>query len=368
MGESDSRDDLREHELQAVVPIFDQFEHDCIAGLAPSIEKIRDELEPRYRQYVVVNCVRIELEQAKTVTRQKCDDYLRRFPSYESDLLQAFEDFEDKITDAVEEPSGSDTEPMPSSTAEDTAAGFQSLVDGDNYTFISLLGGGNFGTVYLAHSKKLDQNVAIKVMNDSAPNDPKSSEREVQVLRCLCHPSIVRLLDVTQTNDGRQALVQEYVDGINLSEYIKPYQDSKNDFLPWAQAVHLTLEIANALVHVHEAGVFHSDLKPSNILLREVDGQLQPVLADFGLSMLRWQRNMNHRGFVGTYTYASPEQFRDESPLPHVPWARSDIYSLGVVLYRLLTNLTPFKNIKSCDARKVPPEPPRSVRAEVPLR
>lgn len=368
MSENDSRDHLTPRELVDLQLIVDEFEEKYIAGAEPRIEDFEERVEHRYRRYVVISCVDIELEQAKSVTHHKCNEYLRRFPDYASQLWHSFEQFEDRITEAVEEPSGSDTQPMPSATAEDTETGFPSLLDGDNYTFIRVLGGGKFGTVYLAHSKKLDQNVAIKVLRDPDPGGAAGCSREVQVLRSLNHPNIVKLLDVTQTRDSRQALVQEYIEGKNLSEYINSYRDQRNLFLPWEQSVHLTLEIARALVHVHEEGVFHADLKPANILLREVEGHLQPLVADFGLSMLRWQRNRKYRGFAGTFEYASPEHFREESPLPHVPWARSDIYSLGVILYRLLTNRMPFENVASPESRIIPPEPPRSLRAEVPLR
>jgi serine/threonine-protein kinase len=199
------------------------------------------------------------------------------------------------------------------------------------------LGKGGMGAVYRA-CRAPDAGggpdvAAVKVLAAELAVDPGFLERfrrEIDILRRLEHPNIVRFLD-SGSGGGRFWFAMEYVDGPS-------YEDLRQQQarLPWPEVLALALQIAPALKHAHDRGIIHRDLKPSN-LLRGPDGRA--MLTDFGIASLFASRHLTVTGgVVGTAEYLSPEQAAGK-PVT----ARSDLYSLGVVLYTLLTGRTPFE-------------------------
>ena len=236
------------------------------------------------------------------------------------------------------------------------------------YTILRRLGQGGMSEVFLARDKRLGRVVALKSAFPSLAHDQRSRERfdrEVQAIAQVSHPAIIPVYDAGEA-EGRPYFTMEYVEGLTLAqllEHLRAHSTSPSEILPrelariagageqaesrtgspWQRSyVELvcrwTLEIAEALAHAHAAGIVHRDVKPSNIMLRP-DGHVQ--LFDFGLARLDDQPGLTRSGeFAGTPYYVSPEQLTGGGKMID---AQSDVYSLGVTLYELLTFRRPFE-------------------------
>lgn len=245
----------------------------------------------------------------------------------------------------------------------------------DNYRIDRLLGEGGMGAVYQAHDVNLARDVALKVMHRQFARQSEFQRRfmqEAQAAARLDHPSIVRIYNFGM-REGFLYMVMEYIAGGTLGKYLKRLQQSQqvirlNETLP------ILAQVADALDYAHRQGVVHRDIKPDNILLRaldqpdrEGDPPIRAVVTDFGLAKLVEGGIQTQTGtFMGTLPYMSPEQC-----LGKELDGRSDIYSLGVLLYQLTTGQLPFDIKSPTDAvmkhiKEVPP-PPRKVRAGIPL-
>lgn len=205
------------------------------------------------------------------------------------------------------------------------------------YHILELLGEGGMATVYKAHDTRLEREVAIKVIRRSAfpPEEIemllKRFEREAKALGRLSHPNIVGVIDYGEY-EGQPYLVMVYLPGGTLKQRLgKP--------MPWREAIQLILPIARALEYVHSHNIINRDVKPSNILMTE-DGQ--PMLTDFGLVKLFEDKNKESTNLttsgtgLGTPDYMAPEQWTGQTT------AQSDLYSLGVVLYEMITGYRPY--------------------------
>jgi serine/threonine-protein kinase len=203
------------------------------------------------------------------------------------------------------------------------------------------LGSGAMGSVYLAHFKdKDDQRVALKFVGAGVATNPKAYERfqrEAEILKQLKHPNIVRLIGVGK-HQKLPYYAMEYVEGRTLSHELE-----RRGRLPWEQVVALGQQVCAALQHAHEQGIIHRDVKPSNLMVL-ADGTLK--LTDFGIAKdLDVTQLTSANCTVGTASYMSPEQCKGERNLTH----KSDLYSLGVVLYELLTGRKPFEAESAMD-------------------
>jgi len=205
-----------------------------------------------------------------------------------------------------------------------------------NYRIIRLIGEGGMAKVYEAiHEKFENRRVAIKILDPvlTANADIRHRfENEAKIMASLDHPNIVKVMDYTDESD-RLAIVMEYLEGYTLSDYVKKFGS-----LSPKTVGKLMVSILHAFQYAHEHGIIHRDVKPSNILL---DDQLNPKIMDFGIAKLLTDNSVTRTGTqMGTPTYMSPEQVRDVKDIDK----RSDIYSLGVTLFFMLTGAAPYNS------------------------
>lgn len=202
----------------------------------------------------------------------------------------------------------------------------------ERYSLKKLVGSGGVAEVYLAHDQELHRDVAFKVLKNQFSGDEQFIERfkrEASNAALLSHPNIVAVYDVGKTKDGAYYIVMEYVSGGTLKDRIL-----RDSAVPPAQALTLTLQVAQALQVAHERGVIHWDIKPQNVLLTQSE---EAKVADFGIARAAAASTMiKTDALLGTAHYLSPEQALGEPATP-----RSDLYSLGMVLYEMLTGEVP---------------------------
>lgn len=200
------------------------------------------------------------------------------------------------------------------------------------YEFVKYLGGGGMSNVYLAKDKILNRDVAVKVINIPPYEKEKAVERferEVQNTTILSHSNVVNVLDVEE-DDNCYYLVMEYIEGPTLKEYL-----CKEGKLSAYEAVEMTLQILKGIAHAHHHRIIHRDIKPQNILMTK-NGTLK--ILDFGIARALSETALTETNHVmGSVQYLSPEQAKGQSTDES-----SDIYSIGIVLYELLTGHPPF--------------------------
>ena len=225
-----------------------------------------------------------------------------------------------------------------------------------HYTILEKLGEGGMGVVYKAHDLTLDRVVALKFLPEHVSASGQDSSRFMQEARAaaaLTHPNICTIHGIEE-HEGRQFIVMEFVDGHMLQE--------KKHQIPLKQALEIGIQVAEGLAAAHEKGIVHRDIKPENIMIRK-DGTVQ--IMDFGLAKLRGATRLTKEGStVGTAGYMSPEQVQGMET-DH----RTDIFSLGVILYELITDGSPFKGVHETaiayEIVNVDPPPMSSVKLDI---
>jgi eukaryotic-like serine/threonine-protein kinase len=210
------------------------------------------------------------------------------------------------------------------------------------YRLIRKLGEGGMGQVWLAEqSAPVKRQVALKIIKAGRYGDSAflRFNLERQTLAIMDHPAIAKVFDAGSTPAGQPYFVMEYVPGSLITNYC----DQKR--LPASERLALLVKVCEGVQHAHQKAIIHRDLKPSNILVVEVDGKPLPRIIDFGIAKAVSQQSEDETlvtragGMVGTPGYMSPEQA--DPSIPDVD-TRTDVYSLGVVLYELLTSVLPF--------------------------
>ena len=230
------------------------------------------------------------------------------------------------------------------------------VLDG-RYALETLVGSGGMADVYRAKDQLLERTIAVKVLHQQYENDKEFIERfqrEAKAAARITHPNIVNVYDVGVA-EGRHYIVMEYVPGRTLKERIK-----EEGPVPAAEALHIARQIAGALAQAHANNLVHCDIKPHNILVMP-DGNVK--VADFGIARAVTESTMTYNdNIMGSVHYFSPEQARGTIITP-----KSDVYSLGVVLYEMLTGRIPFDgNTAVSIARKHLEEEPQPIHALVP--
>ncbi len=232
------------------------------------------------------------------------------------------------------------------------------------YKLLEKIGEGGFGVVYMAdQTKPISRRIALKIIKLGMDTKEVIArfEAERQALAMMEHPNIAKVLDAGATDTGRPYFVMELVKGIPITEYCD------NNNLDTQQRLKLFISVCKAIQHAHQKGIIHRDIKPSNVLITLHDGRPVPKVIDFGIAKATGQRLTEKTLFtrfaqmIGTPEYMSPEQ-AEFSGLDVD--TRSDIYSLGVLLYQLLTGVTPFDGEKLREAGYV--EMQRIIREDDP--
>ena len=202
----------------------------------------------------------------------------------------------------------------------------------NRYKILDHLGTGGMATVWLGYDTILDRQVAIKTFKIDANDEDavKRFNREAKAVTSLSHPNIVSIYDVE--NEGEfYYLILEYVEGMTLKDYM-----IKNPRMPIETIVHIAKQIAAGLSHAHQNGIIHRDIKPQNILMNE---NLTCKITDFGIARAYGDTTLTQTNqMLGTVYYLSPEQARG-----NVATAQSDIYSLGILIFEMITGQIPFK-------------------------
>lgn len=229
----------------------------------------------------------------------------------------------------------------------------------DRYEILEVIGEGGMAFVFKATDLRLNRNVAVKIMREDLMDDEDFRSKfyaEAHAVAMLSSQNIVAVYDVSQ-NPDIEYIVMELVDGITLRQYM-----DRRGALAWREVLHFSTQIARALAHAHEKGIVHRDIKPQNVMMFR-DGTAK--VADFGIAALENEIYENNGQAIGSIHYIAPEQAKGESPD-----ARSDLYSLGVVMYEMLTGNKPYEGetigeiaIKHINAR---PVMPRAVVSDIP--
>ncbi len=334
--------------------LCDEFENDLANGQSPPIMEILGRVPSIEQRALFEKVFRIEVElQPDAVSRRA--EYLARFRDFAEQVNEIFDNPQgQEFIQAGGENHAADPPPNGQSGATSIPERI------GRYRIERILGEGGFGVVYLAYDADLNRRVAIKVPHRkhvSKVEDAQPYLTEARTVAALDHSNIVTVFDVGATNEFPCYVVSKYIEGCTLADMIATREPLV------CLAPELVATVAETLHYAHRQGLVHRDVKPSNILI-DKDGK--PYVADFGLALREENVGRGPR-HAGTPSYMSPEQARGEG---HRVDGRSDIFSLGVVLYEMLTWRRPFEGESRDDTLErivsLEPRPPRQIVNDIP--
>ena len=347
-----------------------KFEEQWHAGQNPKIEEFIKDAQVHDRQHLLRVLIALEIRLGDGDGKVfDASHYRRRFADDVSVVDSALESFDNQCVSRHSTESTIDVQfgqRSPISSQQDIKIEFTD----DRYTIVRQIGRGGFAVVYLALDKQLGRHVALKVPRlDKFVSDAELSLfiQEARNAAQLDHPGIVKVYDV-QRNLDLVYIVQQYIDGADLATHLKT-----NKMTP-KRSAELLFEVAKAVGHAHKKGCWHCDLKPANLM---IDSEGRPYVTDFGLALFENMQHDRAGSVAGTLAYMSPEQIRGEA---HRLDGRTDIWSLGVILYELITGRRPFSadsvgaSADALDTRmrvrdeilNRDPRPPRMIAPDVP--
>ena len=307
--------------------LADRFELDWQNETQPRIEEYLQQLPANSQEQALTELLKVEIEfRTKQGEAPTAEEYRARFPQWGELVEQVFHQIEER--EAI-------TAPVAMVTSSQSIG---------PYRLLSKLGEGGMGQVWMASQKQpIVRRVALKLIRSGLDSQEVIArfEAERQALAMMDHPHIAKVLDVGQTEQGQPYFVMELIQGVPFNQYCDTHR------LSLRERLELFLPVCQAVQHAHQKGIIHRDLKPSNVLVTEVDGKPTPKVIDFGMAKaLSHQTRLTDKTLftdfgqiLGTVQYMSPEQAENAGMDIDT---RTDIYSLGVMLYESLTGSPPI--------------------------